>query len=82
MPYIDPTTRDSLKPTAEWNADHPGELAFQFYSLALDYVRCNGRTYQVLNDVMGAFEATKLEFKRRQIDPYEDGKILENGDVK
>lgn len=33
------------------------------------------------NRIMGLLECIKLEFYRRQIAGYEDGKIKENGDV-
>jgi hypothetical protein len=41
----------------------------------------NGENYQHFNDVLGALEGAKLELYRRRIAPYEDTKIVENGDV-
>ena len=37
--------------------------------------------YQRANDIIGALEGAKLEFYRRRVAPYEDGKIESNGDV-
>lgn len=57
-------------------------MNYLFTKLALDYVR-SGRAfgYQAINDVLGAFEGAKQEFYRRFAAPYEDDKIMENGDV-
>jgi hypothetical protein len=40
-----------------------------------------GLSYQTINDIVGALEGAKLEFYRRVAVPYEDKKIIENGDV-
>ena len=37
--------------------------------------------YFDLNRAMGALETCKIEFYRRVIAPYEDGKMIEHGDV-
>jgi len=37
--------------------------------------------YHTFNEIVGALECIKLELYRRLIGPYEDFKILENGDV-
>ena len=37
--------------------------------------------YSKYNELIGVLECAKLELYRRQITPYEDKKILENGDV-
>ena len=37
--------------------------------------------YNAFNSAIGALEAAKLELYRRAVAPYEDQKILENGDV-
>ena len=39
------------------------------------------QNYQAINDIVGAVEGAKLEFVRRIVNPYEDKKIKENGDV-
>lgn len=38
-------------------------------------------SYRRANDLLGVLEAVKLEFVRRQVNPYEDRKIAENGDL-
>ena len=37
--------------------------------------------YALYNAVIGVLECAKMELYRRQISPYEDRKIAENGDV-
>jgi hypothetical protein len=41
----------------------------------------DGPNYQRFNDALGAIEGAKLELYRRRVAPYEDGKVIENGDV-
>lgn len=38
-------------------------------------------SYSFGNDLMGALECVKQEFYRRQLAPYEDKKIKDNGDI-
>jgi hypothetical protein len=76
MPYIRPEARASARPDT---AD-VGELTYLLYKLCLDALPEAPR-YRDFHAVIGALEAAKLEFYRRQVAPYEDGKIRENGDV-
>ena len=78
MPYINKGIRASLEHRTAINA---GELNYKFTKVALEYVKNNGISYKVLNDVLGAFEGAKLEFYRRKVAPYENVKMAENGDV-
>ncbi len=39
------------------------------------------RSYTEANKLVGVLECVKLEIYRRSIVPYEDEKILENGDI-
>lgn len=83
MPYIHPA--DRLRFTDALNAlpvpSTPGELNYLLTELAHRYVNANGQDYQSFNDVLGALEGAKLELYRRRIAPYEDQKMLHNGDV-
>jgi len=38
-------------------------------------------SYASLNAAIGVLECAKLELYRRQVAPYEDTKIVENGDI-
>jgi len=64
----------------EGNDIYAGELNYIISRILISYTR--GReTYEMLNTVIGALEAAKLEFYRRQVVPYEDEKIALNGDI-
>lgn len=78
MPYIAQDRRDDLDLYPGKNA---GELNFCITELIYGYYQQNGARYQQINDILGALEGAKLEFYRRIAAPYEDGKMLQNGDV-
>jgi hypothetical protein len=75
MPYIKQVDR-----TADLIPSNPGELNFVLTRIVFDYWKERGN-YQAINDVLGALEGAKLEFYRRVAAPYEDTKIVQNGDV-
>ena len=58
-----------------------GELNYVITQLCKNYFYHNGGRYQHINDIIGALECCKMEFYRRLAAPYEDKKIIENGDV-
>jgi len=77
MPYI----KEGDRSEALLDPRTPGELNYSFTVTAKDYLRLKGLSYTHINDVLGALEGAKLEFYRRVVVPYEEGKIKENGDV-
>jgi len=77
MPYI----RQELRGYAEQFPDTAGELNYAITLLLTGYVSRQPRSYQALNDCLGALEGAKLEFYRRVVVPYEEQKRAENGDV-
>jgi len=79
MPYIDQASRGHL--TDGVAPRNLGELNYLITQICSQYLRTKGERYQTYNDIMGALEGAKLELYRRQIAPYEDKKIIENGDV-
>jgi hypothetical protein len=85
MPYIKQSDRACLdqhiKALAETiNPDQrAGELNYSITKLLLA-LKGEGR-YKDYNELIGALESAKLEFYRRQVGPYEDVKVKENGDV-
>ncbi len=79
MPYIDPERRKVLDLWAP--PQGPGELNYLLTRIATAYLEKRGKSYQTINDIMGAFEGAKLEFYRRIAAPYENNKRDENGDV-
>lgn len=78
MPYIKSERRLVVD---EEHTDTPGELNYVLTLDAIEYVQRRGLSYGSINDVMGAFEGAKLEFYRRVAVPYENTKIIQNGDV-
>ena len=81
MPYINETAKREVRPHTVTNARSAGELNFQITWLMHTYLGQHGESYQVMNDIIGACEGAKAEFQRRVVAPYEDRKILENGDI-
>lgn len=77
MPYIKKEFRDEARSCPE----NCGELNYAFTMLAKEYFERTGAKYGSINDIVGALEGAKMEFYRRVAVPYEDKKIVENGDV-
>ena len=87
MPYISPANRPKfdaglalLKEELGKSGYDPGELNYVISCLLYDGFAANPR-YAEANKLLGVMEAAKLEFYRRKVAPYEDTKIVENGDV-
>lgn len=81
MPYIPFKRRLEIVENGWRTADNPGELNFIFSTIARFYIERNGKSYQKFNDILGALEGAKQEIYRRMIQPYEEKKIKENGDI-
>lgn len=85
MPYIPSERRHSICSLGfDGGIGHPdtaGELNYWLTLACIEYLGHKGRSYQTINDIVGALEGAKLEFYRRIAAPYEDTKIKENGDV-
>lgn len=82
MPYIEPRRREWLTLAPGEAGDAPGDLNFQITSLVDDYINAHGGvSYTVINEAIGVLECAKLELYRRIAAPYEDEKIVQNGDV-
>jgi len=80
VPYIKQRDRERAEPVLAV-CNTAGELNFAFTKLAIEYVGRHGLSYQTCNDIVGALDGAKAEFQRRVVAPYEDKKIIENGDV-
>jgi hypothetical protein len=78
MPYID---NGSKKAVAQNGAATAGELNYALTLVVKAYLAKKGMTYATINDVVGALDGCKMEFYRRVAAPYEDLKIIQNGDV-
>lgn len=79
MPYIPQKAREEIaegrRPT------NPGELNYLISLLLKSYWTHSARNYQAINDIVGAVEGAKIEFQRRIVQPYENLKIDQNGDI-
>jgi hypothetical protein len=84
MPYIVPEIRNELGihiiPLNE------GELNYCITQLVRNYVGANPEdpkepSYRKINGAIGALECAKMELYRRIAAPYENQKIIDNGDV-
>ena len=81
MPYIKKEDRDRLLSVNFPVMETPGELNFLVTKLIKHYMWNLETNYVLINEILGALESAKLEFYRRVVVPYEDKKIVENGDV-
>ena len=81
MPYIKKEIRKDFTPVKLLHALDSGELNYLFTVLIKNYIDFHGLKYEHFNDVIGALEGAKLEFYRRIVVPYENNKIIDNGDV-
>lgn len=87
MPYIKSNEKKKWEAALE-NIDittesgiSPGDLNYIITRIIHMYVNHKGLNYTYLNDVVGVLESAKAEFQRRVVGPYEDNKIVLNGDV-
>ena len=81
MPYIKQKDRDRLDKYISKlypNIYSSGELN---YVITMLLKQLYGRNYSELNRAMGVLECVKQEFYRRDLVPYEEEKIKENGDI-
>lgn len=80
MPYITQDRRELIDEAIGY-ISNAGELNYHISSLINNYIAHNGKSYALINEVIGALECAKLELYRRVAAPYEDIKIEQNGDV-
>lgn len=95
MPYIKKVIRDKfedkildlssiLKAYSNTNDALCGNLNYIIFKIVKELTdSSNGgeKSYARFNAIIGALECCKTEISRRLIAPYEDQKIVENGDV-
>lgn len=77
MPYI----KSELRSRAWVAPEGAGPLCYALSKQVNDYRLRLGDSFATFADILAALEATKLEFYRRVVAPYEDRKCQENGDV-
>ena len=80
MPHINQSDRPNYEPILG-PADTSGQLNFQLTMVIITYLRRHGLCYDTCNDIVGALDNAKDEFRRLVQHPYEDKKIKESGSV-
>jgi len=58
-----------------------GELNYVITRIIHECLNNWGKNYQSMNDIVGALDNAKDEFRRRIQHPYENEKIYTNGDI-
>ena len=89
MPYVSQDVRDKYAGALSELFDMlgyktpltPGELNYVITEVILLYLKQKGLSYTICNEVLGVLDAVAREFYRRKVAPYEDEKIVQNGDV-
>lgn len=87
MPYIKQDLRAPIDPLATALAEHIRSLPADQQDGALNYAitqvlkQVYEPRYFAYNRAMGVLSCIQAEFYRRDVAPYEDTKIRENGDV-
>lgn len=84
MPYIKPTDRpifDNIISQINLFELNVGDINYFVTKLLIEYINVHGENYENYNSLIGVLECIKQEFYRKNIAPYEDVKIKQNGDV-
>jgi hypothetical protein len=89
MPYIkkdrrlllDPAISELKEKMRSLDNLSKGDLNYICYSLGLSYIKTKGPSYQNISDAVDGIRGSSTELSRRILDPYEDTKIVENGDI-
>jgi hypothetical protein len=85
MPYINETLRVEFSTLTEMiskcSITSAGELNYLITKLCCQYLDTYDVGYSSMNNAIGALECAKMELYRRIAVPYEDKKLIENGDV-
>lgn len=81
MPYIKDVNRRCDLARGVAVPRDTGELSYTLATVIDDYIAHRGRDFDRLNGVVGVLNTLEAEFQRRFVDPYEDEKRTENGEV-
>ena len=82
MPYIEPKRRQELNYVVDYlesvRVDSNGDLNYILYTYCKRHVRPG---YARLRNYCAELRACATEIERRILAPYEDQKIIDNGDI-
>ncbi len=79
MPYLDEEAKNYMARGLIGRVS--GELNYELTLVILNYLAIHHLSYQTCNDIVGALDNCKDEFRRRVQHPYEDKAIERNGDI-
>lgn len=83
MPYIDSKSRNEVDKYIDFyklQISTSGILCYIIYMIMLTYMKIHGKSFRTISEINGALECAKMEFYRKEVAPYEDEKIKQNGD--
>lgn len=87
MPYIKPEDRLKFKDTLpevigilQEGGCKPGQVNYVISSIIWELFETSP-SYTTANNLMGVLECVKSEFYRRKVEPYEDEKMKQHGDL-
>jgi len=87
MPYIKSEERKKYEPklseiTQLINSEMPkGNLTYLLYAISLDFIKKKGESYTNISTAISCLNDAAEELRRKHLNPYEDEKIRENGDI-
>jgi hypothetical protein len=79
-PYIKKERREVLDVHPD-QAETTGELTYLLCREVNAYIEHKGKSFQNISECIAALESAKIELSRRVLAKYEDGKLLDHGDV-
>jgi hypothetical protein len=88
MPYIKQERRAAIDPDLQKLIKFlkaigmkKGDMNYVMTKMCQEYVAHHGKSYDHLSDVTGMLNDVKTEFERKVVAPYEEEKIVENGEI-
>jgi len=87
MPYIKQEDREKFENSLNLlkkdicSDDSKGELTYILYSISLDWIKKKGKSYTSISSGISSLTDAAEELRRRELNPYEDVKLKENGDI-
>jgi len=87
MPYIDKKKREIYEPELsrlrgkiKSSETSKGDLTYLVYCLGLEFFK-DKKSYTGISTSISCLQDAAEEIRRRHLNPYEDKKIQENGDI-
>jgi len=81
MPYVEKGRRNALDPIVQAMVDADVRANGDLNYILFKFARMIPQSYNSLKNYRGELHEAAAEVKRRLLDPYEDIKMKENGDV-